>query len=27
MDFFLSKPVSFNQLMDELKKAFVATIQ
>ena len=27
MDFFLSKPVSFNQLMVELKKAFVATIQ
>ena len=27
MDFFLSKPVSFNQLMDELKKAFITTIQ
>jgi signal transduction histidine kinase/ligand-binding sensor domain-containing protein/CheY-like chemotaxis protein len=27
MDYFLSKPVSFNQLMVELKKAFMTTIQ
>jgi len=26
MNYFLSKPVSFDQLMDELKKAFIATI-
>ncbi|WP_216846666.1 response regulator [Mucilaginibacter sp. L196] len=27
MDYFLSKPVSFNQFLLELKKAFMTTIQ